>query len=131
MSENLVETMQPRLITLTIDDHQVSVPEGTLVVDAAKLIGVDIPVFCYHPKMDPVGMCRMCLVEIGRPEIDRATGAPALDDEGKPRVNFGPKLETGCTVPVSEGMVVRGYTEKVTEARDEVLEFLLTSHPLR
>jgi NADH-quinone oxidoreductase subunit G len=130
MSEKLIETTQPRLITLTIDDHQVSVPEGTLVVDAAKLIGVDIPVFCYHPKMEPVGMCRMCLVEIGRPELDRATGAPVLDEEGKPKVNFGPKLETGCTVPVSEGMVVRGYTEKVTEARDEVLEFLLTSHPL-
>ena len=56
-----------KLVILTIDGMQVSVPEGTLVVDAAKKIGIDIPVFCYHPKMEPVGMCRMCLVEIGRP----------------------------------------------------------------
>ena len=54
-------------VTLTIDGVQVTVPAGTLVVDAAKQAGIDIPVFCYHPKMEPVGMCRMCLVEIGRP----------------------------------------------------------------
>ncbi len=63
-----------KLVTLTIDDQQVTVPAGTLVVDAAKQIGNDIPVFCYHPKMEPVGMCRMCLVEIGRPMVDRSTG---------------------------------------------------------
>ena len=60
-------------ISLTIDGQPVSVPEGTLIVDAAKKIGIDIPVFCYHPKMEPVGMCRMCLVDIGRPVFDRAT----------------------------------------------------------
>ena len=59
------------LVTLTIDGVQVSVPKGTVVVDAAKKIAIDIPVFCYHPKMKPVGMCRMCLVEIGVPVIDR------------------------------------------------------------
>ncbi|RLD03530.1 MAG: hypothetical protein DRI32_07210, partial [Chloroflexi bacterium] len=52
-------------ITLTIDGKEVSVPSGTLVIDAAKKIGIDIPAFCYHPKMEPVGMCRQCLVEIG------------------------------------------------------------------
>ncbi|MCW5877123.1 MAG: molybdopterin-dependent oxidoreductase, partial [Anaerolineales bacterium] len=70
------------------------------------------------------------LVEVGRPQLDRETGLPVLDEDGQPLVQFGPKLETGCTVPVSEGMVVRGYTDNVKEARDEVLEFLLTSHPL-
>ncbi|MCG8377847.1 MAG: 2Fe-2S iron-sulfur cluster-binding protein, partial [Proteobacteria bacterium] len=119
-----------KLVSLTIDNHPVSVPSGTLVVDAAKMAGIDIPVFCYHPKMEPVGMCRMCLVEIGRPAIDRATGEPILEADGSPQIAFGPKLETGCTIQVSEGMVVRGYTEEVKEARDEVLEFLLTSHPL-
>ena len=54
-------------------------PEGTLIVDAAKKIGIDIPVFCYHPKMEPVGMCRMCLVDIGRPVIDRATGQASAE----------------------------------------------------
>ncbi len=117
-------------VTLTIDDLQVTVPDGTLVVDAAKRIGIDIPVFCYHPKMEPVGMCRMCLVEVGRPQIDRETRQPVLDEHGSPVVQFGGKLETGCTVQVSEGMVVRGVTEKVQAGRNEILEFILTSHPL-
>ncbi|NUM46597.1 MAG: NADH-quinone oxidoreductase subunit NuoG [Anaerolineales bacterium] len=119
-----------KTVTLTIDNHPVTVPAGTLIVDAAKKIGVDIPIFCYHPKMAPVGMCRMCLVEVGRPVRDRATGQFVLEADGSPKIGYGPKLETGCTVPVEEGMVVRGYTEKVTEARDEIVEFILTSHPL-
>jgi NADH-quinone oxidoreductase subunit G len=129
MAEAVVET-KPKLVSVIIDDREVNVAPGTLVVDAAKRAGIDIPVFCYHPKMEPVGMCRMCLVEIGRPAMDRATGKPVIGEDGKPQIQFGPKLETGCTIAVSEGMVVRGYTEKVKEARDEVLEFLLTSHPL-
>ena len=119
-----------KTINLMIDDRPVSVPAGTLVVDAAKLVGNDIPVFCYHPKMEPVGMCRMCLVEIGRPVIDRATGEVQKDEKGNPVIQFGPKLDTACTTPVSEGMVVRTNTEKVIEGRDDILEFLLTSHPL-
>jgi NADH-quinone oxidoreductase subunit G len=118
-----------KLVTLTIDDKKVTVPEGTLIVDAAKKIGIDIPVFCYHPKMEPVGMCRMCLVDIGRPVIDRSTGQVVIED-GKPKIQFGPKLETACTTPVSEGMVVVGMSDKVIAARKEILEFLLTSHPL-
>ncbi|TDA66744.1 MAG: NADH dehydrogenase (quinone) subunit G [Chloroflexi bacterium] len=120
----------PKMVTLTIDNHPVTVPQGTVVVDAAKKIGVDIPVFCYHPKMEPVGMCRLCLVEIGRPMVDRATGQPLMNEDGTPKVQFGPKLETGCTTPVSEGMVVHTQTDGVTSARKDILEFLLTSHPL-
>jgi len=120
----------PKLITLLIDNRKVSVPAGTLIVDAAKKIGNDIPVFCYHPKMEPVGMCRMCLVEIGRPAIDRGTGQPLLNPDGTPKVQFGPKLETACTTPVSEGMQVVTASVKVKAARNEMLEFLLTSHPL-
>ncbi len=130
MTEKIALTTQQKMVTLTIDEHLVTVPEGTLVVNAARTVGVDIPVFCYHPKMEPVGMCRMCLVEIGRPAFDRATREPILNEDGTPQISFGPKLETGCTVPVSEGMVVRGYTDEVADARDDVLEFLLTSHPL-
>ncbi|MBN2500337.1 MAG: NADH-quinone oxidoreductase subunit NuoG [Anaerolineales bacterium] len=130
MSEAVKNETAEKMVTLTIDGVQAAVPEGTVVVDAAKKVGIDIPVFCYHPKMEPVGMCRMCLVEIGRPMRDRATGELMLEEDGSPKIQFGPKLETGCTVPVSEGIVVRGYTEKVEEARKEVLEFLLTSHPL-
>ena len=116
-------------VTLTIDGVELSVPKGTLVVDAAKMIENPIPVFCYHPKMAPVGMCRMCLVEIGLPVIDRGTGQPVLNEDGTPQVSFR-GLQTACTVQVSPGMVVRTTTDVVTEAREDVLEFLLTSHPL-
>jgi NADH-quinone oxidoreductase subunit G len=117
------------LVNITIDGTELSVPKGTLVVDAAKRIGVDIPVFCYHPKMEPVGMCRMCLVEIGLPVRDRATGEVQLNEDGTPQLSFR-GLQTGCTVTVSEGMVVRNTTDVVIEAREDILEFLLSSHPL-
>ncbi|HEX7597379.1 MAG TPA: NADH-quinone oxidoreductase subunit NuoG, partial [Polyangia bacterium] len=120
----------PKLINLKIDDKSLTVPEGMLIVDAAKKVGVDIPVFCYHPKMDPVGMCRMCLVDVGRPMIDRASGQVLKDADGLPKIQFGPKLETACTTPVGEGMLVVTTSPKVTAARREMLEFLLTSHPL-
>jgi NADH-quinone oxidoreductase subunit G len=117
-------------ITLTINNINVTVPEGTLVVDAAKKVGIDIPVFCYHPKMEPVGMCRQCLVEIGRPMIDRGTGQPVLNADGSTKLQFGPKLETSCTTPVSAGMVVLSDSEKAKDGQKEILELLLTSHPL-
>lgn len=122
--------MTPKMITLTIDGIQVTVPEGTNIVDAAKKAGIDIPVFCYHPKMHPVGMCRMCLVEVGRPVIDRATGEFVRNEDGTLKIQFNPKLETGCTTPVSEGMVVINTSDKVKRGRKDILEFLLTSHPL-
>jgi NADH-quinone oxidoreductase subunit G len=119
-----------QLISLEIDGKEIQVPAGTLVVDAAKKVGVDIPVFCYHPKMEPVGMCRMCLVEIGRPRMNRETGELERNEDGSYVIQFGPKLETSCTVMVSEGMVVRGMTDEVARARKDIIEFLLTSHPL-
>ncbi len=118
------------LISLEIDGKKVQVPPGTLVVDAAKKVGVDIPVFCYHPKMEPVGMCRMCLVEIGRPQVNRQTGELDRNEDGSYVIQFNPKLETGCTVVVSEGMIVRGTSDEVARARKDIIEFLLTSHPL-
>ena len=119
-----------KLVTLVIDDQQVEAPEGMLVVDAARKAGINIPIFCYHPKMEPVGMCRMCLVDIGRPVRSRETGEFEREPDGSLKIQFGWKLETACTVPVSEGMVVHGMTEKVQRARKDIIEFLLTSHPL-
>ena len=118
-----------KMVSLTIDGQAGLRTEGTLIVNAAKRIGIDIPVFCYHPKMEPVGMCRMCLVEIGRPVIDRATGQVVMEGD-KPKICFGPKLETACTTPVSDGMVVLSQSEKAKASQKEILEFLLTSHPL-
>jgi len=117
-------------VTLTIDGVEVTVPDGTLIVDAAKKVGIDIPVFCYHPKMEPAGMCRMCLVEVGRPMIDRGTGQPVLDEDGSPKLQFWPKLETACTTTVSEGMAVLTQSEKAKKEQKDIIEFLLTSHPL-
>lgn len=115
---------------VTIDGQTIEVPAGTLVVEAAKPVGSHIPVFCYHPKMAPAGMCRMCLVQVGTPKMDPATKQPALDENGQPVINWMPKLQTGCTIVVSEGMVVHTTTSQVAEARRGILEFLLTSHPL-
>ena len=100
---------QPRTITLTIDGREVQAPENTMLVDAAKHGDVEIPVFCYEPKLgNPVGACRMCLVEI----------------EGIP------KLQTGCSTPVKDGMVVHTQTDRVKTAQRSVVEFLLINHPL-
>jgi NADH-quinone oxidoreductase subunit G len=96
------------LVTLTIDGREVKVPKGTLVVEAAKTVGIEIPVFCYHPKLKPVGACRMCLVEIEKM----------------------PRLQTACTSPVGEGMVVTTTSANVIAAQNGVLELLLANHPL-
>ena len=117
-------------ITLTIDGRKITVPAGTLIVDAAKMVGIDIPVFCYHPKMEPVGMCRMCLVEVGYPVRDRESGEFVLEEDGSPKIQFAQNLATGCTEEVAEGMVVNTATDPVDRARKDVLEFILTSHPL-
>jgi NADH-quinone oxidoreductase subunit G len=118
-------------ITIIVDDKEYQVPPGMNLVDAAKFYADnDIPVFCYHPKMEPVGMCRMCLVEMGTLARDRTTGELQLDDKGKPQVRWMPKLQTACTTTCTPDLVIRTNTAKVQEARDDVIEFILTSHPL-
>ncbi len=118
-------------VKIIINDVAYDVPKGSNLVDVAKWhANDDIPVFCYHPKMKPVGMCRMCLVEMGSIEKDRATGAVMLDDNGNPKVRWLPKLQTACTQTVYDGLVVRTQSETVDQARENIVEFLLTSHPL-
>ena len=118
-------------VTINIDGIDYDVAAGANLVDAAKWhADNDIPVFCYHPKMEPVGMCRMCLVELGTPARDRATGATMLNDDGTPQIRYFPKLQTACTAIVSDGMHIKTNTQEVIDARNDVLEFLLTSHPL-
>ena len=118
-------------VTLIIDGQTVTVPAGTNIVEAARSAGIPIPVFCYHPKLNPVGMCRMCLVEVWTPRIDPATRQPVIGEDGKPVMALmANKLQPGCVTPVSQGMEVRTVTEKVRFAQKGQLEFLLTSHPL-
>lgn len=100
--------MSQELVSITVDGKTVEVPKGMLLVEAAKLAKVNIPVFCHHPKLEPAGVCRMCLVEV--------------EGQRKP--------VTACTMPVSDGMIVRTETETVDTLRKGVIEFLLLNHPL-
>ena len=96
------------LVNLTIDGNPVQAKPGTLVIDAAKTLGIEIPAFCYYEGLSLQAACRMCLVEVEKM----------------------PKLQTGCTLPVAEGMVVRTNSDVIHKARKTTLEFLLTNHPL-
>ncbi|MGI8855832.1 MAG: 2Fe-2S iron-sulfur cluster-binding protein, partial [Thermomicrobiales bacterium] len=100
--------MAEELVELTIDGVVVAVPKGTLIVEAAKKAGVEIPVFCYHPKLTPVGACRICLVQI------------------EPT----PRLQAACTTPVAPGMVIHTQNDLARAGRESVLEFMLANHPL-
>src|SRR5580692_10183195 len=95
-------------INLTIDGKPVRTAPGTLVINAAKQVGIEIPSFCYYEGLQSVAACRMCLVEIEKT----------------------PKLQVACTMPVAEGMVVHTDSPTVRESRKGTLEFLLTNHPL-
>src|SRR5688572_642756 len=121
--------MTTKQVNVTINGKQMSVPAGITVVEAAKMANIDIPVFCHHPKLEPVGMCRMCLVEIGAPMIDQKTKEMVMEN-GAPKIQMRPKLETACTNRVFEGMVVLTESAKATLGQKGTVEFLLTSHPL-
>src|SRR5271155_1437092 len=95
-------------INLTIDGKAVKAAPGTMIINAAKQVGIEIPSFCYYDGLPSVAACRMCLVEVEKT----------------------PKLQVACTLPVAEGMVVRTESPTVREARKGTIEFLLTNHPL-
>ncbi|HEY3331606.1 MAG TPA: NADH-quinone oxidoreductase subunit NuoG [Capsulimonadaceae bacterium] len=98
----------PEMVNVTIDGKKVSVAKGSLVITAAFQAGADVPYFCHHPRLTPAGACRMCLVKIEKMN----------------------KMQTACTVPVSEGMVVDTCSPEVKQAQQGILEFLLINHPL-
>ncbi len=106
------------MVTLTIDGVEVTVPEGTLIIRAAEQVGVQIPRFCDHPLLDPLGACRQCLVEI------------VPKDDGRPKPP--PKPFTACTATVAEGMVVKTQltSDMARKGQEGTLEFLLINHPL-
>jgi len=103
-----VNERKVQMVHLTIDGQALAVPKGTTVYQAAQQAGIEIPVFCYHDRMPPLGACRMCFVEIEKM----------------------PKLVTSCTQEASEDMVVRTQTDRVREGQRGILEFLLVNHPL-
>ncbi|MEO6209613.1 MAG: molybdopterin-dependent oxidoreductase [Gemmatimonadaceae bacterium] len=96
------------MVTLTVEGRQVQVPAGTSILEAAKLAGVLVPHYCYHPGLSVAGVCRMCLVEVEK----------------------APKLAPACATAVAEGQVVHVHSEQSLKARQGVLELLLINHPL-
>ncbi len=95
-------------VNITVDGKKVTAPAGTLLIEACKSVGIEIPSFCYYPGLSLQGACRMCLVEVEKM----------------------PKMQTACTTPITEGMVVSTETEKIKQARKSMLELLLGNHPL-
>ena len=95
-------------VTLTVDGKKLTAPAGTLLIEACKSAGIEIPSFCYYPNLSLQGACRMCLVKIERM----------------------PKLQTACTTVVTEGMIVTSDNEEVRQARKSMVELLLGNHPL-
>jgi NADH-quinone oxidoreductase subunit G len=102
------KTAQDNMVNLIIDGKEVRVPKGTTVYNAAKQLGIDIPIFCYQDRMPPFGACRMCLVEVEKMA----------------------KLQTACTLEVAEGMIVKTQTANAVNGRKDIIEFLLLNHPL-
>ncbi len=98
----------PKLVNLTVDGKKLTAPAGSLLIDACKNVGIEVPSFCYYPNLSLQGACRMCLV----------------------RVEKMPKLQTACTTVVAEGMVVATDNEEIKQARKAMVELLLGNHPL-
>ncbi len=96
------------IVTLTVDGKKVTAPAGTLLIEACKTVGIEVPSFCYYPNLSLQGACRMCLVKIEKM----------------------PKLQTACTTVISEGMIVTSDSDEIKQARKSMLELLLGNHPL-
>ncbi|MBW7894246.1 MAG: (2Fe-2S)-binding protein [Opitutaceae bacterium] len=119
------------LVTVNIDGQEIAVPKGTNMIEAARQLGIDIPHYCYHPKLSVAGNCRMCLIEMGLPAVDPATKAPIIDPAtGGPRINWMPRPQIGCGTNAMPGLHIRTNSPLVKDCREGVMEFLLINHPL-
>jgi NADH-quinone oxidoreductase subunit G len=127
----VIQTAKPDLVTVNVDGKEIAVPKGTNVIEAARLVGVDVPHYCYHPKLSIVGNCRMCLIEMGMPAVDPATKQPVMDPAtGKQKINWIPRPQIGCGTNASPGLHIRTNSPMVKDCREGVMEFLLINHPL-
>ncbi|MDQ1266874.1 MAG: NADH-quinone oxidoreductase subunit, partial [Bacteroidota bacterium] len=114
---------------IIIDGERIETKAGKTVIEAAYENGLQIPHFCWHPELSVSGNCRMCLVEIGMPKRMQ-DGAFDTGTDGKPVVNYFPKLQIACATTVTDGMHVLTHSDKAIKAREAVMEFLLINHPL-
>ncbi len=113
----------PDLVTVKIDGIEVKVPKNENIIESAKRVGIDIPFFCYHPRLSKgdAANCRMCLVDVSMPR---------KNPDGSVVLAKMPKPQTACTLPAADGMVIETESEQVVKDRRGVLEFLLINHPL-
>ena len=126
----MISTKKTETVPIVLDGEEVEVPAGINLVDAAALFKKEIPHYCYHPQLSVAGNCRMCLIEMGTPMRDRGTGEAILNEDGSPKIGWVPKPVIGCATTVSPGMHVKTISEKVTDCREGIMEFLLVNHPL-
>lgn len=117
---------------VTIDGQTYAYEGEAKLLQFCLDLGVELPHFCYHPSLSIPANCRQCLVEVGMPARDRETGELKLDEHGEPVIQWMPKLQTSCSVDVSDGMVVKTHrtSETIAAAQKDNLEFLLINHPL-
>ncbi len=127
----MMQPLPSDLITVNVDGQDIAVPKGTNMIEAARLASVEVPHYCYHPKLTISGNCRMCLVEMGLPVVDPATKAPLMDPAtGKQKINWMPRPTIACATNASPGLHIRTNTAAVQDCRNSVTEFLLINHPL-
>jgi NADH-quinone oxidoreductase subunit G len=127
----MIAEPKPELVPVNVDGRDLSVPKGTNMIEAARMAGVDVPHYCYHPKLSIAGNCRMCLVETGMPESDPVTRAPIIDrNTGKQSIRWSPRPAIACATNASPGLHIRTTSPLVKECREGVMEFLLVNHPL-
>ncbi len=127
----MMQPLPSDLITVNVDGQDIAVPKGTNMIEAARLASVEVPHYCYHPKLTISGNCRMCLVEMGLPAVNPATKAPLMDPAtGKQKINWMPRPTIACATNASPGLHIRTNTAAVQDCRNSVTEFLLINHPL-
>ena len=126
----MISPKEQELITINLNGKEVEVPSGINAIEAAALHGKEIPHYCYHSHLSVAGNCRMCLIEMGTPMRDRATGDAILEEDGSPKIGWVPKPVIGCATNVSPGMHLRTESEKVKGCQEGIMEFLLINHPL-
>ena len=136
-----LETPPPvEMLTVKIDGRAVEVPKTmpdpvtgkpipTTMIQACALARIDVPHYCYHPRLPVAGNCRMCLVEFGMP-MRGPDRQPVLNEDGTPQVRKWPRPAIACATPISPDMEIYTQTPEVTQMREGVLEFLLINHPL-
>ncbi|MGB6219708.1 molybdopterin-dependent oxidoreductase [Haloferula sp.] len=118
------------LVNVQIDGVWRQVPKGTRMIEACRMFAVEVPHYCYHPKLSSPGNCRMCLVQMGMPPRPAPGQDPTLDDEGYQPIGWMPRPVIACANTVGENMGIRTSGELVEKCREGVMEFLLINHPL-